>query len=73
MFNRFLPFGSKQPQESCWKAVQLEKLPGDMKRMLRIQFKTFICYAEFAESLFVRTDAIGFLERCLSLSRDFKS
>lgn len=61
------------PQKNCWTPVQLEKLPGDMKRILRIQFKTFICYSEFAESLFVRTDAVGFLERCLSLSRDRKS
>ena len=69
MFNQFTEFLPKQPEFGCSSPISLSELPSDVKRMLRIQAKTFIDYIEDADRLTSRIAAVRYLERCLRASR----
>lgn len=70
MFNPFTLFESKRPERGCKAAVPLPELPGDMKRILRIQVKTLLNYIEDAEQLAICTSTVHFLEHCLTRPAD---
>lgn len=70
MFNLFTDFLPKRPDYGCSSMVPLPELPTGVKRMLRIQAKTFIDYIEDADQISSSRSAVQFLERCFLKGSD---
>ena len=69
MANLFIEFLPKRPEHRHLTVLSLSELPTGIKRMLRIQAKTFVDYIEDADRTITRGQTIRFLERCLGVPR----
>jgi len=69
MSNLFIEFLPKRPEHHHLTVLSLSELPTGIKRMLRIQAKTFVDYIEDADRSITRNTTVRFLERCLTVHR----
>ena len=70
MSNLFIEFLPKRPENQNLKVLSLSEMPTGIKRMLRIQAKTFVDYIEDADRTITRRTTVRYLERCLRVPRD---
>lgn len=68
MVKVFIILGSRAPEKAERQVVCLSRLPDELKRALRVQWKTFLALLEDGEKPAKRAAVVSFLERCLELS-----
>ncbi|GEM_PF-3450799 len=68
MIKVFIILGARVPQHEEWQAVALSSVPDELKRALRIQWKTFVSLLEDEDLPGQKASLVEFLERCLRAS-----